>query len=198
MELKEYIETLSSGQWVKSGSEVHEYMHGSAQEALKITAELNSGYHSPEEIRSIFSELTGVCVDESFTLFPPFYTDCGKNIRAGKNVFINMGCKFQDQGGIIIGDGALIGHNVVMATINHSMDPDNRGDMKPSPIKIGENVWVGSNVTILPGVTVGDGSVIAAGSVVNRDIPSCVVAAGVPARVIKTISNTDKNIRSHE
>ncbi len=187
MKLNEYIDILNSGKWIRGGSDVHQYMHGASQEALKITAELNGRYHTPEEIRDIFSELTGRDVDESFALFPPFYTDFGKNIKLGKNVFINMGCKFQDQGGISIGNGVLIGHNVVMATINHNMDPENRGDMKPSPIKIGNNVWIGSNVTILPGVTVGDGSVIAAGSVVNRDIPSYTVAAGVPARILKTI-----------
>ena len=102
-------------------------------------------------------------------------------------MFINSDCKFQDQGGIFIGDGVLIGHNVVLATLNHDMSPEKRRGMYPKPIKIGRNVWIGSNSTVLPDVTVGDNAVIGAGSVVTKDIPKNTVAAGNPARVIKTI-----------
>ncbi|WP_407942282.1 sugar O-acetyltransferase [Microaerobacter geothermalis] len=147
----------------------------------------NGNYHTPEEIRELFSMLIGKPVDETFSMFPPFYTDCGKNISVGKNVFINSGCRFQDQGGITIGDGALIGHNVVLATLNHDLDPSKRSNLHPAPIVIGKNVWIGSNSTILPGVAIGDGVVIAAGAVVTKDVPPNVVAGGVPARVIKKI-----------
>ena len=97
-----------------------------AFEAMKITTVLNQGYHEPEEIRTLMEKLTGGPIDESFRMFPPFYTDCGKNIHIGKNVFINCGCHFQDQGGIYIGDGALIGSQVVLATINHGRKPEER------------------------------------------------------------------------
>ena len=133
----------------------------------------------------MFSQLIGQPVDESFALFPPFHTDCGKNIHIGKHVFINMGCKFQDQGGIFIGDGALIGHNVVLATLNHAMSPNHRGTMIPEPIHIGRNVWIGSNATVLPGVTIGDGAIVAAGAVVTRDVPENTIVGGVPARVMR-------------
>lgn len=126
-------------------------------------------------------------VDETFGLFPPFYTDCGKNITVGKRVFINMGCKFQDQGGITIDDGALIGHNVVLATLNHDPNPAARRDMHPRPIHIGKNVWIGAGAVILPGVTVGDNAIVAAGAVVSRDVEPGTVVAGVPARKIKNI-----------
>ena len=187
MELSQYIDILNSGQHIKAGSPVHLFMHNVAQEALKITAELNSRYHSPEEIRTLFSQLTGKEVDPSFAMFPPFYTDCGKNITVGKNVFINMGCKFQDQGGITIGDGSLIGHNVVLATLNHDLDPSLRKNMTPAPIRIGKNVWIGSNSTILPGVTIGDGAVVAAGAVVTKDVPENTVVGGVPAKILRKI-----------
>ena len=118
-------------------------------------------------------------------MFPPFYTDCGKNITVGKNVFINSGCRFQDQGGISIGDGTLIGHNVVLATLNHGISPDERHDLFPAPIHIGKNVWIGANATVLPGVTIGDNTVIAAAAVVTKDVPANVVVAGVPAKVIR-------------
>ena len=131
-------------------------------------------------------------MDKSFGLFPPIYSDFGKNIKIGKNVFINSGCCFQDQGGIELGDGCLIGHQVVIATLNHDLDPEKRGSMIPAAVKLGKNVWVGAHATILPGVTVGDNAVIAAGAVVTKDVPAYCVAAGVPARVIKQIEGAAK------
>lgn len=187
MDLAGFLEYLDSGRPVQGGSEAHQFMHQASQEALRITAELNGSYHEPAEVRALFSRLIGRRVDESFGLFPPFYTDCGKNIHIGRNVFINMGCKFQDQGGIFIGDGALIGHNVVLATLNHAFSPEDRGSMIPAPIHIGKNVWVGANATVLPGVTIGDGAIVAAGAVVTRDVPERTVVGGVPAKVIRTI-----------
>lgn len=187
IDIKEFLEYMDSGKRITCGSEIHECMHWLSQEALRLTAELNGSYHTPQEIRALMEQLTGRPVDVTFNLFPPFYTDCGKNLHIGKNVFFNSGCKFQDQGGIIIGDGSLIGHNVVLATLNHHLDPRHRGDMIPAPIHIGQNVWVGSNATILSGVTIGDGAVIAAGAVVTKDVPQNAVAGGVPAKIIKNI-----------
>ena len=187
MELQEFLDHLNSGTPVEGGSEAHLYMHKVSQEALKLTAEINSQYHEPEELRALFSKLIGKPVDETFALFPPFHTDCGKNIHIGTHVFINMGCKFQDQGGIFIGNGTLIGHNVVLATLNHAMQPNERSTMIPKPIHIGERVWIGSNATILPGVTIGDGAVVAAGAVVTKDVPKNTVVGGVPAVKIREI-----------
>ena len=102
MDLDMFLAHLNKGLHVKGGSQMHKYMTRLAHEAMKITAELNGAYHSPEEIRELFSKLTGKQIDESFGLFPPFYTDCGKNITIGKDVFINSGCRFQDQGGITV------------------------------------------------------------------------------------------------
>lgn len=157
------------------------------QESIRITMELNNKYHTPEEIRKIMTELTGKEIDDTFRMFPPFYADFGKNITIGKNVFINSCCHFQDQGGIEIGDGCLIGHNVVLATINHDLYPENNRVNHYAPIKLGKSVWVGSNATILAGVTVGDWAVVAAGAVVTRDVPPLTIVGGVPARVIRTI-----------
>ena len=187
MDLPAFLDHLNRGLPVEGGSPVHQFMHQLSQEALAITGMLNTGYHPPEEIRALFSQLIGQPVDESFALFPPFHTDCGKNIHIGKRVFINMGCKFQDQGGITIGDGSLIGHNVVLATLNHDLDPSTRKSMTPAPIRIGKNVWIGSNSTVLPGVTIGDGAVIAAGAVVTGDVPERTLAGGVPARIIRKL-----------
>jgi acetyltransferase-like isoleucine patch superfamily enzyme len=187
MELHEYLDHLNRGDVVASSSDVHQYMHRVSQEALRITAELNAFYHTPEEIVVLFSKLTGKAVDRSFGLFPPFYTDCGKNITLGKRVFINSGCHFQDQGGINIGDDVLIGHNVVLATLNHCLEADKRKDMRPAPIIIGKNVWLGANTTVLPGVSIGNNAVIAAGAVLAKDVPPNMVVGGVPAKIIKII-----------
>lgn len=192
MDLQAFLDHMNSGKTIKGGSEAHLCMCALSQEALQRTAELNGAYHTPEEVRRIFSALTGRPVDDTFTLFPPFHTDCGKNIAVGKNVFINSGCKFQDQGGIVIGDGALIGHNVVLATLNHSLAVRDRQDLIPGLIRIGKNAWIGSNVTILPGVTVGDGAVVAAGAVVTKDVPAYTVAGGVPARVLRPLTEEEK------
>lgn len=191
MELDEFLAHLNSGAPVQGGGEAHQFMHGVSQEALRITAEINGSYHKPEQLRTLFSQLIGQPVDESFALFPPFYTDCGKNIHIGKHVFINMGCKFQDQGGIFIGDGTLIGHNVVLATLNHAKSPMDRSTMIPAPIHIGKRVWIGSNATILPGVTIGDGAIVAAGAVVTKDVPENTIVSGVPAKVMRTISEEE-------
>lgn len=178
--------------WVKTGKalgtdEIHALMGEMSEEARRVTFRLNSSYHSPEEVRELLSELFGYKVPESLRVFPPFYSDFGKNIHVGENVFINACCHFQDHGGVTIGDGCQIGHNVVFATLNHGLQPEERGITYPAPIVLGKNVWVGSNSTILQGVTIGDNAVIAAGAVVTRDVEVGTIVGGVPARFIKRI-----------
>ena len=160
--------------------------------------ELNNQYHTPEELREIMGRLTGKKIDDTFRLFPPFYTDFGKNITIGKDVFINSGCHFQDQGGIEIGNGAWIGHNVVLATINHDLSPKENRKNHYAPVKIGAHVWIGSNATILPGVTIGNWAVIAAGAVVTRDVPTMTVVGGVPAKVLKVVKELPGAIPTEE
>lgn len=187
MELNDFLEMMKDRQNVKAGSEAMMFCHKMTQRALKMTAEINNSYHSPEKIQELFSELTGEDVRGKLVLFPPFHADFGMNIHINGHVTLNAGVCMQDQGGITIEDGALIGHNVVLATLNHDQSPDKRGDLIPAPIHIGRNVWIGSNSTILQGVTIGDGAIVAAGAVVNKDVPSNTVVGGVPARIIKRI-----------
>jgi len=185
--LEQFLSYLDSGKEVEANTPMHKFMTFLSNEAMKITSELNKDYHEPEEVRAIFSKLIGKKVDEDFGLFPPFYTDCGKNIHIGKGVFINSGCRFQDQGGITIGDGSLIGHNAVLATLNHNVSVAKRGNLIPAPINIGRNVWIGANVTIGPGITIGDGAIIGAGAVVVKDVEANTIVAGVPAKFIRNI-----------
>lgn len=189
MMVKDVIGGFREG--TEKNAERDAYANELFQEAVRIGMELNTKYHTPEELREIMGRLIGKQVDRSFRMFPPFYTDFGKNITIGKDVFINSGCHFQDQGGIEIGDGALIGHNVVLATINHDLNPKENRKNHYAAIKIGAHVWIGSNATILPGVTIGDYAVVAAGAVVTRDVPAMTVVGGVPARVLKTIQEEE-------
>ena len=165
MTIQEFRDYMASDKPVEGGSEVHMMFHKLSQEALQITAEINGKYHTPEELHDLLEQLWGREVPKSVGMFPPFHTDCGKNTVVGERVFINMGCKFQDQGGIIIDEGALIGHNVVLATLK----------------------WIGANATVLAGVTIGDGAVVAAGAVVTKDVEANTIVGGVPAKVIKKI-----------
>ena len=171
MDLQEYLARMNSGEPVEGGGEMHRFMREINEVTMRLTCELNAKYHTGEEIREIFSKIIGKPVDKSFRLFPPFYTNCGKNTTVGKGVFINTGCHFQDQGGITLGDGTFLGNNVVLTTMNHDFDPEKRSTTYPAPIVTGKNVWIGSSVTVVPGVHIGDGAIIGAGSVVTKDIP---------------------------
>lgn len=187
MEKEEFEKAVVSKEGIKGGSLAHLHMTASSHEAQKITAKINAGYKTPKQLRKLFARLIGAEIDESFGLFPPFYTDYGKNIRLGKGVFINSGCCFQDQGGIKIGNNVLIGHQVVLATLNHGHLPKGRADLHGKGIVIEDEVWIGAHATVLPGVRIGHGSIVAAGAVVNKDVPPLSVVGGVPAKLIKTL-----------
>ncbi len=184
---KEFLSYVAEGNLIVAGSEIHKKMHSISQRALRLTTKMNGAYHAPEELRELMAELIGKPLDEEFGLFPPFYTDCGQNISIGRHTFINMGCSFQDWGGITIGEDCLIGHNCTICTVNHAQDANHRGDMVCSPVKIGNKVWIGANVTILPGVAVGDGAIVAAGAVVTKNVEPNTIVGGVPAKLIKNL-----------
>ncbi|MFC5380607.1 DapH/DapD/GlmU-related protein [Aquipuribacter nitratireducens] len=185
MDLETFLAHVDRGGRLVGGSEHHRFMHAAAQEALGTVAELNSGYRSEDEVRALLSRLTGTTVDASVVVFPPFYSEFGKNLRFGRDVFVNMGCRFQDTGGITIEDGALIGHGCTLTTLDHDMDPERRADMLPRAVVVGRGAWLGAGVTVVPGVRIGHGAVVGAGAVVTRDVPPDTVVAGVPARVIR-------------
>lgn len=182
-----FIERMDSGDEVEAGSLEHRLMTAASERAMRITSRMNSSFKSLSNTREQLEELFMHPLHKDVGLFPPFTTDCGLNTHLGKGVFINSGCRFQDQGGIFIGDRALIGHNCVIATLNHDMDPAKRANLIPSPVHIGSDAWLGANVTVLPGVSIGDGAVVAAGAVVTKDVPARTVVGGVPAKVIKTL-----------
>lgn len=151
MTAEDFKELVKTGQALDS-EDIHSFMDKMSNEARRITFLLNTAYRTPDEVRELLSELFGYKVSSSLRVFPPFYTDYGKNINIGEGVFINACCHFQDHGGVTIGDGCQIGHNVVFATLNHELEPERRKTTRPAPITLGKNVWIGSNATILSGV----------------------------------------------
>lgn len=189
MQLDEFLALMAQQERVMAGSEAHQFMHAAASRALEITTRLNASGGDPDQTRALLGELFGQELPDSVNLFPPFHSEFGRNTHVGEGVFINMGCMFQDTGGIWIGDRSLIGHGAILTTINHGTEPEHRGDMIPAPIHIGSDVWFGARVTVVPGVTIGDGAIIGAGSVVTKDVPARTVVAGVPARVIRRIES---------
>jgi len=175
--------------WTDTGvAELHGFRER-VEQAIRMTERLNAlPYDDREAIRATWSELTGQPVDETFNLIPPVYSDHGINIRLGRNVFINQGCRLNDIGGIGIGDEVMIGPDVSLITSGHPVDPrTRRAGITAAPIRIGRNVWIGARAMILQGVTVGEDSVIGAGAIVTSDIPPSTLAVGVPAKVVRDL-----------
>ncbi len=163
-------------------------MREQSEKARKICAKINAHSFSSKRVTRYMQKLTGNHVGKDFRLFAPIYSDFGRNIVVGDNVFINAGCCFQDQAGIDIGDDVLIGHQVVFATLNHALKSEERSTCIGKGIKIGNRVWIGSHATILPGVEIGENSIVAAGALVKDNVPPNVIVGGVPAKILKQIS----------
>ena len=163
-------------------------------EAKKLFRAYNATADDETEKRQDLMRRMFRSVGERVWIEPDFRCEFGKNITVGDDVYINFGCVVLDCGQVTIGRNTLIGPNVGIFSGNHTVDAGERaaGGLIPKPITIGERVWICGQVTIVPGVTIGNDTVIGAGSVVTRDIPSGVVAAGNPCRVIRSLTEADK------
>ena len=163
-------------------------------EAKKLFRAYNATADDETEKRQDLMRRMFRSVGERVWIEPDFRCEFGKNITVGDDVYINFGCVILDCGQVTIGRNTLIGPNVGIFSGNHTVDAGERaaGGLIPKPITIGERVWICGQVTIVPGVTIGNDTVIGAGSVVTRDIPSGVVAAGNPCRVIRSLTEADK------
>ena len=157
------------------------------KQTRRLLVKLNSVFHDENETRAILSELTGCDIDDSVEVLLPFYTDFGRNIRFGRRVFVNANAFFMDRGGIVIEEGAFIGPNVSLITMNHDERPEKRSIMYSRSIHICRNVWIGAGATVLPCVTVGEGAIIAAAAVVTKDVPPMSIVAGNPAKKLRNI-----------
>ena len=150
-------------------------------------------FDDPEAGKEIIRKLFGHTGAE-FLIEPPFHCDYGYNISIGENFYANFNLTILDCAKTTFGDNVLIGPNVGIYPATHPVHPELRAEQYEFalPVAIGSNVWIGGSVVINPGVSVGDNSVIGSGSVVTRDIPSGVVAAGNPCRVLRPITGKDR------
>lgn len=162
-------------------------IHLVKQSNERLITELNTQYHPKEKVLDYLQDITGKTIDASVDISLPFYSDFGKHITFGKNIFINQNVTFVDLGGIIIEDDVLIGPRAMLITVNHLIDPKVRRGVRVSPIHVKKNAWIGANATILPGVTIGENSIIAANSTVTKDVPANVIVAGTPAKQIRNV-----------
>lgn len=142
----------------------------------------------------IMRQLLGKTVGDSFCIVAPFWCDYGYNIEIGENFFANHNTVILDGAKVTFGNNVFIAPNCGFHTAGHPIDTErrNRGLEYAYPITVGDNVWIGAGVQVMPGVTIGSNVVIGGGSVVVKDIPSNVVAVGNPCRVLRPITDEDK------
>lgn len=157
-----------------------------SEQAIALLVDLNAS-KTLDEIRKQLGKLIQEKVDPSTTLYTPFSINYGKNLKLGKNIFINQNCQILDLGGVTIEDNVMIGPRVNLLSETHPVTPESREALIGQPIHIKQHAWIGAGATILPGVTVGEHAVVAAGSVVSKDVPNRTLVAGVPAKIIKSI-----------
>jgi acetyltransferase-like isoleucine patch superfamily enzyme len=164
-------------------------LHADMQSAWEILGRLNALVPGDfDAMRALLGELTGLPIDPSVRVLPPFHTDTGRNLRFGRDVFVNHGCTAMDLGGVDIGDDVMLGPNVQLVSSGHPLDPaTRRSRITVAPIRIGRGAWIAAGATVLQGVTVGEDAVVAAGAVVTKDVPARTLVAGVPARLVREL-----------
>ena len=182
---KSIFDRMKSGEPIRLDDPQYPKVQEVVSRTIKLSAKLNVS-EDVEQIRKNLSEIIGSEIEESTIIFVPFYTNFGRFIQIGKNVFINHACSFLDMGEITVEDDVLIGPKVNLITENHALDTNVRRSLICKPIVIKRNAWIGVAATILPGVTIGENSVVAAGAVVTSDVAPNTLVGGVPAKVIKT------------
>ncbi|WP_418987090.1 sugar O-acetyltransferase [Bacteroides heparinolyticus] len=185
--MNDIIERMRSGKWISETDSDFPRLCEEIENTRQLVGELNKGYHTPDEVRALLERIWGQTLDVSVRMFPPFYTAFGKTTRVGKEVFINFGCTFLDQGGITLEDGVFIGPGTKILTEAHPEQPEIRHMLQTKPVVIRRKAWIGAGAIILPGVTVGENAIIAAGAVVTKDVPDNTVVAGVPAKILRKI-----------
>ena len=174
------------------------WLDGLAEERLENKKRIYKYNNLPPEAEKeqeeLIKEILGK-TGENVHIEAPFHCDYGYNIEVGENFFANYNLTVLDVGKVRIGKNAQIAPNVSIYTAGHPIHPDSRnaGYEYGIEVTIGDNVWIGGNVCIMPGVTVGDNVVIGAGSVVTKDIPDSVIAVGNPCRVVRTITDDDRD-----
>lgn len=192
MNLEEQKQKILSGEMYNDLTP--ELVHA-REKTVFLTNEYNSSFGQPAEIREEILKRLLKSIGKGVHFEPTFRCEFGFHISIGNNFYANFDCVMLDGGGIEIGDNVLFAPRVGIYTSNHAPDPTERtlGGCYAKKVTIGNNVWVGAGVHINQGVTIGDNTIIGSGSVVTKSIPPSVVAAGVPCKVIREITQADKS-----
>lgn len=185
---KDIFDRLKDGESIAKGDSQAYRMREASYATRKLLLKMNAATKAVE-IRDYLGQIIGAEIDSTTDVFTPIYINYGKDIKIGKNVFINFDCVFLGLGGIFIEDDVLIAPKVSILSEGHILDPAQRHTLVPGRIHIKRNAWIGAGATILPGVTIGENSVVAAGAVVSKNVPDNTVVAGVPAKVVKEIDS---------
>lgn len=186
MESTDIFKRLKSGQAVAMDDPEYHRIGEAVNHTLSLQKKLNAS-EGADEVRRWLAEIIGSEVDRSTTVFPPFYTNFGKFIRLGRNVFVNHACSFLDLGGITLEDDVMVGPRVNITSETHPVQVSNRKTLVPGAVLVKRGAWIGAGATIMPGITIGENAVVAAGAVVTADVPADSVVGGVPAKVIKRL-----------
>lgn len=181
------IERMKRGELIPETDPDYPRLYREFENTMKLVGELNTGYHTADEVRALLERIWGQPLDITVRMFPPFHTAFGKLTKVGKGVFVNFNCTFLDRGGITIEDDVFIGPGVQLITENHPEQPELRRNVYAKPIHLRKKAWIGAGALILPGVTVGENAIIAAGAVVTKDVPDNAVVGGIPAKPIRKI-----------
>ena len=161
-------------------------VHGELDRCGYLCQQINlTDTRDKAEIRRKEMELLDGRLEEGTYLTPPLQIDCGCRVFLGKNVFANHNLTVMSLGTVTIEDGAMLGPEVGLFTVNH--EPKHIRTVMPREIHIKKNAWIGARVSILPGVTIGENAIVGTGSVVTKDVPDNAVAVGVPARIVKRL-----------
>jgi len=183
---EDIFERLRNGESISSNDPQAYKMRQASFETKKLLIEMNNSAN-PEEINNLLGKITGSDIDKTVAVFTPLYINYGRNMKIGRNVFINFDCTFLDLGGIIIEDNVMIAPKVSLLSEGHPVSADERHTLVPGKIHIKRNAWIGANATILPGVIIGENSIVAAGAVVSKNVPDNTIVGGIPAKIIKSI-----------
>jgi galactoside O-acetyltransferase len=148
------------------------------------------------ERQRLLGELLGT-MGERLWVEPPLHVAYGKNIHVGDDVYVNFGLTVVDDGEVRVGNRVMFAPHVTITATGHPVHPELRrdGSQFSAPVRVGDDVWIGAGAVLLAGVAVGEGSVVGAGSVVTSNVPAGVVVAGVPARIIRHITDRDRQFR---
>ena len=188
--MKNYEKMLKGELYIAKGEEIAKRFLAKSEFLDSFNNTKYSDFATREKlVKKIFKK-----VGKNVTINKPFYCDYGSNITIGDNFYANFDCVFLDVNEIIIGNNVFLAPRVNIFTAGHPIDKEIRNMQLEygKKVIIGDDVWIGGNVTINPGVTIGSNVVIGSGSVVTKDIPSNVVAAGNPCKVLRNITENDR------